>query len=182
MAIYNPDGSEYQAVGNLRMYDPLSPEHDLFNTWDEEAIKIAGTPLWYYEVFIQEQTIDPLYVEDRGKLWSPNPIMLYCYYEPIPSKNDITNFGIDAPDEMVFELNYRATLRLVGHPPKIGSRVFTPHLSENWVIIQRNLGQFKKWGAVRLELICQRFQESTTTGESQVTQKQPNFTIDDTLR
>lgn len=180
--IYRNDGRPYEVVGSSRQFDPNSPEHDLFNTWDEELIKISGTPLFYYEVFIQDQTIDPIYVEDRGKIWSSNPLILYAYYEPIPSQNDVTNFGIDAPDEMHFELNYRATLRIIGHPPKIGSRLFSPHLSENWVLIQRNLGEFKKWGAIRLELICQRFQESTTTGEGQVTQKQPNFTIDDVLR
>ena len=143
MTIYNLQGTEYEPTGSLRQFDPASPEHDLFNTWDEELIKISGTPLFYYEVFIQNQTIDPIYVEDRGKIWSSNPISLYCYYEPIPSKNDMTNFGIDAPDEMIFELNYKATLKAVGHPPKIGSRLFTPHLSENWVLIQRNLSQFK---------------------------------------
>lgn len=181
MTVYYPNGQPFQTTGSIRQYDPTSPEHELFNTWDEELIKISGTPLFYYEVFIQEQTIDPIYAEDRGKIFSNNPITLYCYYEPIPSQNDITNFGIDAPDEMKFELNYSATLRVVGHPPKIGSRVFTPHLAENWVIIQRNLGEFKKWGAIRLELICQRFQESITTGEGNVTQKTPNYNINDTL-
>ena len=78
---------------------------------------------------------------------------------------------------MRFEVNYRTTLRTIGHPPKIGSRVFTPHLQENWVIIQRNLGEFKLWGSLRLELICQRFQESVTTGEGEVTQKQPDVKI-----
>lgn len=181
MAIYRPDGTIYQPVGSMRQFNPDSPDHDILNRWDEEAIKISGTPLFYYEVFIQEQTIDPLYVEDRGKLWSSNPIVLYAYYDPIPSQNDQTEWGIDSPDEIIFQVNYRATLREIGHPPKIGSRFFTPHLSENWVLIQRNLGQFHKWGAIRLELICQRFQESTTTGEGKVTQKKPDYTIDDVL-
>jgi hypothetical protein len=182
MTIYNSNGTIYNPTGSLRQYDPTSPEHDLFNTWDEELIKISGTPLFYYEVFIQEQTVDPIYAEDRGKIFSNNPITLYAYYEPIPSQNDITNFGIDSLDEMRFELNYRATLRTLGHPPKIGSRVFTPHLSENWVIIQRNLGEFKKWGAIRLELICQRFQETVTTGEGNITQKSFSHNIDDSLK
>lgn len=182
MTIYYPDGKAYNPVGSSRLFDPNSPDHDLLNTWDEEQIKIAGTPLFYYEVFIQDQTIDPIYVEDRGKIFSSNPIIIYGFYEPIPSQNDMGTFGIDAPDEMRFECNYRATLREIGHPPKIGSRVFSPHLSENWVIIQRNLGEFRRWGVIRIEIICQRFQESTTTGEGKVTQKQPDYTIDDVLK
>ena len=181
MAIYNPDGSVYGPVGSMRSFDPDSPDHDLFNIWDEELIKISGTPLFYYEVFIQDQTIDPIYWEDRGKIWSTHPITLYGYYEPIPSQNFMSNWGVDAPDEMIFELNYKSTLQAVGHPPKIGSRVYSPHLNENWKLIQRNLGEFKKWGVVRLELICQRFQESLTTGEGEVTQNEPDFKIDEVL-
>ena len=37
--------------------------------------------------------------------------------------------------------------------------------------IQRNVGDFFLWGELRLTLICQRFQESTTTGEGQVSQQ-----------
>jgi hypothetical protein len=33
------------------------------------------------------------------------------------------------------------------------------------------------WGALRLELICQRFQEDVVTGEGKVTEKQPDIKI-----
>ena len=104
-------------------------------------------------------------------------MQLWCNYEPIPSQNLLNQFGIDSPDEIKFEVNYRAVLQAVGHPPKIGSRIFTPHLSENWVIVQRNLGEFKMWGAIRLELICQKFQEDVVTGDGKVTQNQPQTKI-----
>jgi hypothetical protein len=77
----------------------------------------------------------------------------------------------------MFELNYRAVLKAVGHPPKIGSRIYSPHLRENWVIVQRNLGEFKMWNAIRLQILAQRFQESTTTGEGKISQKSPDFRI-----
>jgi hypothetical protein len=67
---------------------------------------------------------------------------------------------------MIFELNYRATLNTLGHVPKIGSRLFTPFLKENWVIIERKTGEFKMFGVVRLQLICQRFQEDAVSGTS----------------
>lgn len=181
MTVYNTDGSTYKLTGDLRQYDPTAPEHDLLNFWDEEAIKICGTPLFYYEVFIQEQTIDPIYVEDRGKLFSNHPIVLDGYYEPQPSQNELGISGLDSPDEITFELNYKAVLKKIGHPPVIGSRIFSPHLSENWVIVQRNLGEFKKWGAIRLELFCKRFREDRITGEGEVTQKKPDIGIDDIL-
>jgi hypothetical protein len=181
MAIFNPDGSVYQPIGSLRQWDPDSPDHDLFNIWDQELILISGTPLFYYECFIQEQTLDPIYWEDRGKLWSPNPINLYAYYEPIPSKNDMTTFGIDGMDEITFELNYKAVLDSIGHPPKLRSRLHSPHLGEDWQIIQRNLSEFKKWGVLRLELICNRFQEDLVTRPGEANPQATDFHIDDIL-
>ena len=170
-------GRPYQALGKYQHFDPNNSVHELFNLWDEEAIKIGGSPIYYYEVFIQNGTLDPLYVEDRGKIYSNHPVQLYCYYEPIPASNTLGVFGIDSPDEMIFEFNYRSVLRSIGHPPKIGARIFSPHKRENWRVIQRNTGGYELWGELRLQLICQRFQESVTTGSGRVTQKEPDFTI-----
>ena len=104
--LYNRDGSSYKVTGSLQQFDPSSIEHDLFNLLDEEIIKIGGSPIFYYEVFIQKQTIDPLYHEDRGKLWSNIPVELWAYYDPVEQQNYQTAFGLDSPDELVFELNY----------------------------------------------------------------------------
>jgi hypothetical protein len=175
-SICNPDGTPYQLGGSLQQFDPDNPDLDLFNLWDEEAIKIGGSPIFYYEVFIQVQnTFDPFYVEDRGKIYSNNPRQLYCSYEPVTPPTYMTQFGPDGytPD-MKFEFNYKAVLKAIGHPPKIGARLFTPHKRENWKIVERQTGEYKMWGELRLTLICERFIESRTTGEGRVTQKQPN--------
>jgi hypothetical protein len=171
------DGTPYRLAGNLSQFDPENREHDLFNLWDEEAIELGGTPIWYYAAFSTHNTIDPLYREDRGKVWSTVPIQLFCYYDPVPGQNYMNMFGLDSPDETQFDLNYRAVLKKLGHPPKLGSRLFTPHRREHWVIVQRNLGEFKMWGELRLSLMCQRFQESVTTNEGKVTQAQPDFKL-----
>ena len=166
MTIYKPDGKPYCPTGSLQQFDDGLPERSLFDLYDEETIRLGGSPLFYYELFIDANNIDPLYVESRAKIYSQNPIQLWCVYEPIPSQNMQTAFGIDSPDEMTFDLNYRAVLRDLGHPPKIGSRIKTPFLNEDWVIIERKLGEFKLYNALRLQLICQRFQEDTVSGSS----------------
>jgi hypothetical protein len=164
--IYRSDGLPYSPTGSRQQFDDGLPEHDLFNTWDEESIKIGGTPLFYHELYIDTNNVDPIYLESRVKMFNPHPVQLYATYEPVPSQNMQTAFGIDSPDEMVFDLNYRAVLRDLGHVPKIGSRLFTPFLKENWVIIERKTGEFKMYGVVRLQLICQRFQEDDVSGTS----------------
>jgi hypothetical protein len=173
MPICNPDGTPYQLSGSLQQFDPENPEIDLFNTWDQEVIEIVGTPIYYYEVFIQSNTVDPLYMEDRGKLYSDKPICLYGFYNPIPSQNFMSTFGVDSPDELMFEFNYKDVLARLGHPPKIGSRLFTPHRRENWKILQCNVEEFKLWGEMRLQVMCEKFQEDRSIGEGRVTQAAP---------
>lgn len=177
MTIKNPDGSAYAPTGTLQQFDPSNPEHDLFNLWDQEVIEIGGTPLYYHDLFINVQNIDELYIESRDKVWSPVPVCIYGYYEPISSQNAMGMFGIDSPDEIMFEFNYRHVLKALGKPPKIGARIFSPHKRENWVVIQRNVEVFKLWGELRLQVMCARFQESLTTGEGKVTQRQPDFKV-----
>jgi hypothetical protein len=182
----NLDGTPYQLTGSIEQFNPQDPAitqasekmYDLFNFWDQQAIIQGGTPIYYYEMLIQPQTVHPIYLEDRGKLFSMNPITLYATYDPIPSQNFQNQFGIDSPDEIKLELNYRAVKDAIGHPPKLGSRIHTPHLNEDWQIIQRNTGEYLMWGVMRIILICKRFQESTTTSEGTVTQKnEPDYRI-----
>jgi hypothetical protein len=177
MTIKNPDGSPYKVNGSLTQFDPSNLEHELFNLWDQEVIEIGGSPLFYYEVFINVNNIDELYVEARDKLWCPIPKTIYGYYEPTPSQNFMGAFGIDSPDEMMFEFNYQHILKTLGHAPKIGSRIFSPHKRENWMVMQRNVEVFKLWGELRLQVMCIRFQESLTTGEGKVTSRQPDFKV-----
>lgn len=176
--ILNNDGTPYQTKSSFALFDPNSRDHDLYNIWDQEAIQIGGSPIYYYEVFIQTHTVDPIYLEDRGKLFSPTPIQLYAFYEPAQQSSPSTLFGIDAPnEEVIFELNYRASLASVGHPLKRGSRIYTPHRGENWIIVDTRLNQFQLWGTLRLQLICAKYQESVTTGEGEITQAKPDFNI-----
>lgn len=177
MAIKNVDGKPYSLSGSLQQFDPENREFELFNEWDSEIIQIGGSPIFYYEVYIQSNTVDPLYLEDRGKIWSSNPIQLWSFYDPVPAQNYMTTFGIDAPDEIMFEFNYNDVLKLLGHPPVVGSRIFTPHRREHWEIIQRSDELYQLWGQIRLQVMCKRFQESLTTGEGKVTQKEPSYNV-----
>jgi len=175
--LYRKDGRPFKVSGTRQQFNDQAPELTLFDRWDQEAIKIGGSPIYYYEVFVQPQTTDTLYMEDRGKLYSNTPVELWCVYEPIPSTNTQTAFGYDAPDEMKFEFNYRALLDAIGHPPAIGSMLRTPFLKEDWHIVQRNLGEFKMYKALRMELLCMRFQDDAVSGPSISTKKDIDYKI-----
>lgn len=184
MTLLNPDGTPYQ-LGALRAYNPSSPEYELFNEWDAESIRQGGSPIYYHELTFASSQVDPVYQEVRSKLWNPHPVELWCYYEPIPSQNALGVAGIDSMDEMVFECNWKDVLDRLGRYgmglPKPGSRIRSPHLNEDWELVQAALGEFRGWQAIRVQLICKRFQESLTTGEGRVTQGATPYRIDDQL-
>ena len=116
-------------------------------------------------------------------MWSQDPVELFAWYEPIPAQLNQGLFGIDGPDVLVLSVNYQELVDRLGHLPIIGSRIYTPHLRENWEVIDRKLGDFYRWKVFRLQIHCQRFQESLTTGEGRVSQgdtPKPSFKIDDT--
>lgn len=52
MTIYRPDGKPYNPTGSLQQFDDGLPERDLFNKWDEESIRLGGSPLFYYELLL----------------------------------------------------------------------------------------------------------------------------------
>lgn len=162
--IRNCDGTPYCLQGEIKAYQPNGKSQTLFNKYDAEVIKMSGSPIYYYEILIQIQTIDDLYQEDRGRLFSDCPVKLYAYYEPPQQQTNSSMIGIDVPDEeAIFELNYEATKNcLGGKEPKMGSRIYTPHRGENWVVLDRRLESFKLWGALRLLLHCRKFQETST--------------------
>jgi hypothetical protein len=171
--IFNCDGTPYVLGGSIDQFDPNNSDIGLLNQYDQEITQISGSPVLYYEVMIQVgNRMDPLYREDRSKIWNPTPVKLYAFYTPVPTSNFVNMFGIDAPDEIQLEFNYLSVLKVLGHPPKIGSRIWTPQLGESWVVVQNGFNNYQLWNTFKIITTCQRFQESTTTNEGKVTNKE----------
>ncbi len=177
MPIFREDGTPFQVAGRFQQFNPNGPQNIQFTRWDEEVIRIGGSPLLYYECLIQFSTLDKLFLEDRGKIFSPCPVQLYAFYEPPEQVAGSGLYQVDTPDmEVIFECNYNAVIRDIGHLPKIGSRIYSPHLCENWVLIDRRSAEYRGWGVLRMHLHCRKFQETNTNNNGQVT-KNTDFPI-----
>jgi len=178
MPILNPDGTPYRLTP-YRNFDPQNPDLDLFDEWDAESIRIGGTPVYYSEVFISAADIDRTYNESRRKIWADKPVEIFGTYDPVASQQALGPFGLDSLDEIVIDANYKDVIRRLGKWPVPGSRIMTPHLREYWELVQCVLAEFKGWRGVRLQLICQRFQTSTTDNSEKGRQDMPQYRIDD---
>jgi hypothetical protein len=173
MAILKPDGTPYTTRGSLQQFSPTGNTHDLFNRYNREIIEAGGSPVHYYEVFIPTGSIDKVFVESKNKVWSQHPVEFTAIYEPLNPQLAMTIFGPNSIDQpMVFYTNYQSFLDKIGHPPVLGSRLYTPQLKEHWEILDRRTSGYQNWGVVTLEIHCKRFQESLTTGEGRVTQRE----------
>lgn len=171
------NGQPYKPQGSIQQFDPESTQHCLFNLWDQEAIKMGGSPIFYHEVIINAGDIHPTYLEARSKLFNPVPIQLWAIYEPSPQVNFQDAFGLDSPGQVIFECNYQDVLKRIGHPPKLQSRIHTPHKGEDWEILQLITGEYKMWGELRLQIVCEKFQDSVTMDAGVVKQKREDFKI-----
>ena len=182
MVIRNKDGSVYKPSGTLQQTNTEDQSHELFNKYDQELFQLGGSPILYYEVIIPKNKIDPLRIEARDKLFATSPIELYTFYDPMQSRMNAGLFGIDGPSDTIsFFLNYRDTLEKIGHLPLVGSRLYTPHLGEDWEITDRKLADFQKYKVYHLQIDCQKFQETLTTQDGKVTKRdkeRPTFDID----
>ncbi len=179
MAIYKADGTPYELNQDVRAYKPNSPEQQLLDEWDQEQIERNGAPLEYFDVFIDSNSIDPLYIESRNKVYSPIPIILWGFNIPNPSTFSMGIFGPDGADEALFEFNHAYLMSKLGFLPKPGARIFSPQKRENWVVEQSNTEISALHKIMRVQVFCHRFQESRTTSSGKVTQKSPGgYAID----
>lgn len=171
------DGRPYRASGKLQMYNPTDPKHDLFNKWDRDAIMAGGTPVYYHEVIIQTNTVDPIYFEDRGKIYNPNPVEIWASYEPQPDMPYVTEFGFNGMADIILDCNYKDVLERIGHPPKPGSWIRTPHLDRDWILVNSTLGEFGHWGALRIKMVLKRFQDDIHTKRDTSVYKKADVTM-----
>jgi len=178
VTVFNKDGSAYKPNGSLVQFDPTNPNHDLFNKVDQENILLGGSSLLYRKILIQFETMDRLYLEDRSKLWNPSPVEIFGVYEPVEPQNPSIVHGIDSGESSVmFTCNYRAVLQALGEQPTRGSIIFTPHLKENWVIVDVRLSEFQYWGALHVNLISEKFTKSLTDSSTIIPEIKTNYTV-----
>jgi hypothetical protein len=104
------DTDDYESP--FRLYDKIQ-DITLFNTIDQEQIKLGGSPLWVYKYY-QSTDYDPVYGEDRSKTIAVEPIKLFGLYEPRAIEENLTQFGIEIINDQQFTFNRSYIERKLG--------------------------------------------------------------------
>lgn len=162
----NPNGTPYIPSGNAENYDPCNPDHALMDSVDQEQIELSGGPIEYYRVIV-DANVDPLYHEQRQKIFLQEPIRMKAVYEPItPSWNDIQVGYSSDETGMGFSFNRPEFLQLVGEMPRIGSLIKTCDEGIFWEIVKLGVniaGEDRKmWGKHRILVTCVKYQATVT--------------------
>jgi len=88
----------------FRLFDIENPDINLFNSIDDELIKVAGSELHVFK-YEQDDDYDTLYNERRDKAYQAKPVTVYGQYDPRAIEENLTEFGIEITNDQFFTFN-----------------------------------------------------------------------------
>jgi hypothetical protein len=97
-----PDVDSSESLLNL--FDQSNPDINLFNLVDDEMIRLAGSKFFFYKYY-QSEDFDAVYMENRNKAISKEPIIVHGHYDPISLSEELTQFGIQLENDQIFTFN-----------------------------------------------------------------------------
>jgi hypothetical protein len=124
-----------------------------------------GDELEYWELIDEGKARETLYNEDLEHSFSPS-VKFYGIVDYTIISPPLSKFGIDDPDEAFVYVNYEDCIKILGHPPVIGS-IISEQNGDQWRIINTSLIKHKLWGKYKLQLMCERFIVSEKSGKNE---------------
>lgn len=135
--------------GELNLYDPENPDIGLFNLIDDEIIKLSGSKFHYYKYF-RSESYDPVYMEDRAKPLSIQPITVVGHYNPVAIEEKLGQFGIELSNDQIFIFNKSYIERILNRSPIPGD-IIKPYFQEQkYEIFEVQEDSFEVYGVYHL--------------------------------
>lgn len=136
--------------GDLHFFDHDNPDINLVNMIDAELIKIAGSPILYYQFIAGETQYDPVYMEARDKPIASEPITLYGHYDPKVVEENLTQFGIEVTNDQVFTFNKSYIDQTVKGGLKPGDILQPKFQNQKYEIFEVQEDSFELYGVYHL--------------------------------
>lgn len=118
-----------------------------------------GDELEYWELIDEGKARATLYNEDLEHSFSPSVKFYGIVDYTITTRRVLSPPGVEFLDQAFIYLNYEDCLKILDHPPVIGS-IISEQNGDQWRIINRSLIKHKLWGKYKLQLMCERFSVS----------------------
>jgi len=146
----------------LSLFDPSNPDINLFNLVDDELIRLGGSKLLYYKYHQVDDDFDEVYMEQRNKPISSEPMVVYGHYEPRALEENLTQFGLELQNDQVFVFNKDYIERRVGRRPHAGDIVMPKFQNQKYEIFEVQEDSFEVYGVFHLTCSAKLLRDTAT--------------------
>ena len=129
----------------LNLFDLKSPDITLLNSVDSEVIKLSGSKIFYYK-YQPTNEYDEVYHEDRNKVISKEPIIVFGHYDAKVIEETVGKFGLELNNDQDFTFNKDYITRKLGRMPIAGDIVKPQFQNIRFKIFEVQLDGFEAYG------------------------------------
>ena len=144
----------------LSLFDQNNPDVNLFNLVDDEIIRLSGSKMHFYK-YNRSENFDDVYMEERDKPISIEPILVHGHYEPQAMQENLTQFGMELTNDQVFIFNKSYIEQKLGRLIIPGDRIKPFFQEQRYEIFEVQEDSFEAYGVYHL--VCSAKVERTTT-------------------
>ena len=156
--------------GDLNFFDPTNPDINLFNLIDDEMIKISGSELLYYTYMQSQSEYDDVYMEERNKPISKEPILVYGHYEPKVLEENLSQFGIELTNDQIFIFNKSYIQQKLRTNIKPGDVIQPRFQNMRYEIIEVQEDSFEIYGVYHLVCAAKLLRDSPDVQDTPLTE------------
>lgn len=134
----------------LSLYGDNNPDIEYFNRIDQETIELGGSDMYYIK-FMQTDNYDPLYEEDRDKVYASKRLVR-GHYTPSPITQEMSQHGIKLTNDQRFIFNKDYLKKKLGRDPRAGDIIQPRFQNIYFEITEIHEESFNIWGVYHLSL------------------------------
>lgn len=140
-----PDPEVFHQDSELSLFDQNNPDIGFMNLVNEEQIRLSGSKIKFYR-FVQTKEYDDVYMEQRNKPISTQPIIVFGHYDPKAVEENLTQFGIELTNDQLFTFNKSYIDRKIGRSPIAGD-ILEPFFQKiRYEVIEVQEDSFEAYG------------------------------------
>jgi hypothetical protein len=171
-----------EAGGELNFFDPANPDINLFNMVDDEMIRISGSEIFYYPYMQGDSQFDEVYMEERNKPISREPITVYGHYEPKVLEETLSQFGIELTNDQIFVFNKSyMEQRIKGHL-KAGDVLQPRFQNQKYEVFEVQEDSFEIYGVYHLVCSAKLLRDSEDVQNTPLSQVSDRLSRPETIK
>jgi len=144
----------------LSLFDQENNDINLFNMVDEEAIRLAGSELYYYKFYRSEEDYDDVYGEHRAKTITTEPIKVNGHYDPTILEQGLSEFGVELKNDQQFTFNKSYIERVLHRSPIAGDVVKPAFQDQKYEIFEVQEEGFEIYGVYHYRCAARLLRDS----------------------